>query len=125
MEEARESLERLREWSERQTARHRRTAGGRSRSTLNYQVARAYYFSCRDETRSGAEDICGRLEEISPGHPDVLYLRLRLAGLCGDAEGEKEARRRLSALTGEYLHYRFINQHINSDAPARRARQTT
>ena len=123
MSEAQERLSQLGAWSERQTARHRRTSGGHSRTTLNYQVARAYYFSCMDATRSEAEAICGRLEGISPEHPDVLYLRLHLAGLCGDADTAQTVRRKLSGMTSEYLHYRFLNQPSNHDAPTRCATQ--
>ena len=123
LEEAEESLSRLREWGERQAERHRRTAGGHARTTLNYHVARAYYLSCRDVTRRDADEICGCLEEIRPSHPDVLYLRLRLAGLSGDAEAEREARRKLSALTGEYVHHRFVNRQEGRGASGGRARE--
>ena len=63
------------------------------------------------------------LEGISPEHPDVLYLRLHLADLCGDADTAQTVRRKLSGMTSEYLHYRFLNQPSNHDAPTRCATQ--
>jgi hypothetical protein len=123
--EASEALARLGEWSERRAALHRLTSGGRSRSTLNYQVARAYYLSCQDETRGEAAAICERLEEMRPAHPDVLYLRQRLANLAGDGKAVREVRQKLAGLTGEYIHYRFLGRPWDGDAPGRREGETT
>ena len=107
---AREALERLDTWGWRQAKRHRLEGGGRSETTLGCLVARAYYLSCRNDMRGEAAKMCKRLEEIRPDHPDVLYLRLRLADLAGDVGAAREARSRLAALTGEYLHHRFVNR---------------
>ena len=92
---------------------------------LVFGRASGYYLSCQDETRDEAAEICERLEEISPAHPDVLYLRQRLANLSGDGEAAREVRRKLAGLTGEYIHYRFLGRPWEGDAPGRRGGETT